>query len=118
MKTDMNASRALLRMAIERETNLSEQRRTALCKMVDDLGEEIDHYTEKMKIEQQMFCDVLNIEFADNPEFNNSYTRKFDGMVADMESIKCLVFIERQLRNMNDEFLFARVTIIDTDPEY
>lgn len=70
----------------------------------------------RLKIDQQMFCDELKIEFSTNEDFSDSYIRNYSAMVVDCETLKTLIFGERQLQNMSDEMLFARVTILDTDP--
>lgn len=81
------------------------------------LREDMAAMERKKQFDQQMFCDALTFEFSVNADFSDSYTRKYQDMVTDCETIKSIVFAERQLQNMNDEHLFARVTITDTDPE-
>lgn len=66
---------------------------------------------------QTMFCDTLTIEFSVNADFSDSYTRKYDAVCLDMETLKTIVYGERSLQNMSDEYLHARITIEDTDPE-
>jgi hypothetical protein len=81
------------------------------------LREQMNEQERKRQFEQQMFCDKLTFEFSVNADFSESYTREYSDMVTDCETIKSIVFAERQLQNMSDEHLFARVTITDTDPE-
>jgi len=81
------------------------------------LREQMNEQERKRQFEQQMFCDKLTFEFSVNADFSESYTRNYSDMVTDCDTIKSIVFSERQLQNMNDELLFARVTIFDTDPE-
>ena len=81
------------------------------------LREQMNEHARQRQFDQQMFCDALTFEFSVNADFSDSYTRKYEGMVTDCETIKSIVFAERQLQNMSDEHLFARVTITDTDPE-
>ena len=81
------------------------------------LREQMNARERQREIDQQMFCDKLTFEFSTNADFSESYTRSYSGMVTDCETIKSIVFSERQLQNMNDELLFTRVTIIDIDPE-
>ena len=81
------------------------------------LREQMNEQERKRQFEQQMFCDKLTFEFSTNADFSESYTRNYSGMVTDCETIKSIVYSERQLQNMSDEHLFARVTITDTDPE-
>jgi alpha-acetolactate decarboxylase len=81
------------------------------------LREQMNEQERKRQFEQQMFCDKLTFEFSVTADFSESYTRNYSDMVTDCETIKSIVFAERQLQNMSDEHLFARVTITDTDPE-
>ena len=81
------------------------------------LREQMNEQERKRQFEQQMFCEKLTFEFSVNADFSESYTRTYSDMVTDCETIKSIVFAERQLQNMSDEHLFARVTITDTDPE-
>jgi hypothetical protein len=81
------------------------------------LREQMNEQERKRQFEQQMFCDKLTFEFSVNADFSESYTRNYSDMVTDCETIKNIISSERQLQNMSDEHLFARVTILDTDPE-
>jgi hypothetical protein len=81
------------------------------------LREQMNEQERKRQFEQQMFCDKLTFEFSVNADFSESYTRDYSDMVTDCDTIKNIIFAERQLQNMSDEHLFARVTILDTDPE-
>jgi hypothetical protein len=81
------------------------------------LREQMNEQERKRQFEQQMFCDKLTFEFSVNADFSESYTRNYSDMVTDCDTIKNIISNERQLQNMNDEYLFARVTITDTDPE-
>jgi ATP-dependent helicase YprA (DUF1998 family) len=81
------------------------------------LREQMSDTERQREIDQQIFCDKLTFEFSTNADFSESYTRNYSGMVTDGETIKSIVYSERQLQNMSDEHLFARVTITDTDPE-
>jgi hypothetical protein len=85
--------------------------------MLKQLREQMNARERQREIDQQMFCDKLTFEFSTNADFSESYTRSYSGMVTDCETIKSIVYSERQLQNMSDEHLFARVTITDTDPE-
>ncbi len=69
------------------------------------------------QFDQQIFCDKLTFEFSVNADFSASYSRNYEDMLIDGEIIKNIISYERQLQNMNDEYLFAKVTITDTDPE-
>jgi hypothetical protein len=84
---------------------------------LEQLREQMNEQKRKREFEQQMFCDKLTFEFSVNADFSESYTRNYSDMLTDCDTIKGIVFSERQLQNMNDELLFARVTITDTDPE-
>jgi hypothetical protein len=81
------------------------------------LREQMNARERQREIDQQMFCDKLTFEFSTNADFSESYTRNYSGMVTDCETIKSIVYSERQLQNMSDEQLFARITITDIDPE-
>ena len=105
-------------------TDSKNDEKAAVLKMIKQaqdtlkqLGEQMGDREIQRKIDQQMFCDKLTFEFSTNADFSDSYTRNYSGMVTDCETIKSIVYSERQLQNMSDEHLFARVTIIDTDPE-
>jgi hypothetical protein len=102
----------------------SPETKAAIIKMVKQaqdtlkqLREQMNEQERKRKFEQQMFCDKLTFEFSVNADFSESYTRNYSDMVTDCETIKNIISSERQLQNMSDEHLFARVTILDTDPE-
>lgn len=86
-------------------------------KLLQQLREQMNERERQRQFDQQMFCDALTFEFSVNADFSDSYIRKYEDMVTDMETIKSIVFAERQLQNMSDEHLFARITITDTDPE-
>lgn len=81
------------------------------------LREQMNEQERKRQFVQQMFCDKLTFEFSVNADFSESYIRNYSDMVTDCETIKNIISSERQLQNMSDEHLFARVTILDTDPE-
>jgi len=81
------------------------------------LREQMNEQERKRQFEQQIFCDKLTFEFSVNADFSASYSRNYKDMLIDGETIKNIISNERQLQNMNDEYLFARVTITDTAPE-
>jgi glucan-binding YG repeat protein len=85
--------------------------------MLNQLREQMNERERKKQHEQLMFCDKLAFEFSVNADFSESYSRNYEDMLIDGETIKNIISNERQLQNMNDEYLFARVTITDTDPE-
>jgi hypothetical protein len=82
-----------------------------------ELRKQMNEQERKRQVAQQMFCDKLTFEFSVNADFSDSYIRSYDDMITDCETIKSIVYSERQLQNMSDEHLFSRVTILDTDPE-
>jgi len=84
---------------------------------LEQLRKEMLERETRLQLNQQIFCDGLTFEFSTNEDFSDSYTRVYKDMVTDMETIKSIIFSERQLQNMSDEYLFARVTITDNDPE-
>ena len=105
-------------------TDSKNDEKAAIIKMVKQaqdtlkqLREQMNEQERKRQFEQQMFCDKLTFEFSVNADFSESYTRNYSDMLTDCDTIKSIVFSERQLQNMNHELLFARVTILDTDPE-
>jgi hypothetical protein len=117
LEVDIVAMRSLL-------TESPNDEKAALIKIakrceatIKTLREDMAARERTRQFEQQMFCDKLTFEFSVNADFSESYTRTYSDMVTDCETIKSIVFSERQLQNMNDELLFARVTILDTDPE-
>lgn len=105
-------------------TESKNDEKAAILKMVkecqstlEQLRKEMTERENRRQLDQQIFCDVLTFEFSVNEDFSDSYIRKYEAMVTDTETIKNIVFSERQLQNMSDELLFARVTITDNDPE-
>jgi hypothetical protein len=105
-------------------TDSKNDEKAAVIKMIKKAQDTLERLREQMnarerqrEIDQQMFCDKLTFEFSTNADFSESYTRSYSGMVTDCETIKSIVYSERQLQNMSDEHLFARVTILNTDPE-
>lgn len=103
--------------------NVNDNKVTAIRKLkqldllINELRKSFNDYTEKQKIENTMFCDILKIEFSINSDFSNSYTRKYEGVCLSMETLKTIIYGERMLQNDSDDLLFARVFIEDTDPE-
>jgi alpha-acetolactate decarboxylase len=71
----------------------------------------------KKDLDQRLFCDNLTVEFSVSSAFSDSYTRSYECMVLDMKTLKALINIERTMQNINDDLLFARVTITNNDPE-
>ena len=104
---------------------LSEKdKKTATIKAVKECQETLKQLREEMNsrerqrdYEQQMFCDSLTFEFSTNKDFSDSYSRNYESMVINGQTIKNMINNERELQNINDEALFAKITIIDTDPE-
>jgi hypothetical protein len=105
-------------------TDSKNDQKVIVLKIIKQAQETLKQLREAMKeqetqkrLDQQMFCDSLTFEFSTNADFSGSYTRNYQNMVTDCETIKNIVFSERQLQNISDFHLFARVTITDTDPE-
>jgi heme oxygenase len=105
-------------------TDSKNDEKAAIIKMVKQaqdtlkqLREQMNEQERKRQFEQQIFCDKLALEFSVNADFSESYSQNYEDMLIDGETIKKIISNERQLQNMNDEYLFARVTITDTDPE-
>jgi hypothetical protein len=104
---------------------LSEKdKKTAIIKAVKECQETLKQLREEMNIrerqrdfEQQMFCDSLTFEFSTDKDFSDSYCRNYESMVVNGQILKNMINNERDLHNMNDDQLFAKITIIDTDPE-
>jgi hypothetical protein len=82
---------------------------------IKTLREDMAALERRTQFEQQMYCDKLTFEFSVNADFSDSYTREYSDMVTDCKTIKSIVSAERQLQNMSEEHLFARVTITDTE---
>jgi hypothetical protein len=85
--------------------------------ILEQLRKQMYEWERQKQYAQQMFCDALTFEFSVNADFSESYIRKYEDITTDCETIKNIVSSERQLQNMSDEYLFARVTITDNDPE-
>jgi hypothetical protein len=105
-------------------TESKNDEKAAVIKMIkkaqdtlQQLREQMNEQERKRQFEQQMFCDKLSFEFSVNADFSESYVRDYQDMVIDGETIKNIISNERKLQNMNDEYLFSRVTITDIDPE-
>ena len=86
-------------------------------KAIDALHECIFEAEQKERYSQQIFCDELTIEFSVNADFSASYIRKYEAVCLSMKTLKTIIEGERELQNASDEYLHARVTITDTDPE-
>jgi hypothetical protein len=105
---------------------LSEKdKKTAIIKAVKECQETLKQLREEMNIrerqrdfEQQMFCDSLTFEFSTDKDFSDSYCRNYESMVVNGQILKNMIKNERDLHNMNDDQLFAKITIIDTDTEF
>jgi|LakMenE01Jun11ns_1017448.scaffolds.fasta_scaffold9449537_2 hypothetical protein len=64
---------------------------------------------------QQSFFDKVIFEFSTDNKFEDTIERKFDSYLLDMKDINNLIGAERRLQNKNDEFLHARIILIDYD---
>jgi hypothetical protein len=105
-------------------TDSKNDEKAAVIKMIKKAQDTLKQLREQMnergrqkQLDQQMFCDGLTFEFSINADFSEAYTRVYMGMVTDCETIKSIIYSERQLQNMSDAYLFARVTIENIDPE-
>lgn len=105
-------------------TESKNDEKAAVIKMIkkaqdtlQQLREQMNEQERKRQFDQQMYCDKLTFEFSVNADFSESYIRNYSDMITDGETIKSIIQGERQLQNMSDEHLFARVTITDNDPE-
>lgn len=87
-------------------------------KYLSDLRDSFSEELKKQKLENTMFCDELKIEFSVNNDFSDSYTRNYEAVCLSMEALKTIIYGERMLQNESDDYLFARVIITDTDPEF
>lgn len=117
LETDIVAMRSLLTESLNDE-------KAALIKIVKraeqaikDLRNEMTIHENKLNYEQEFFCDQLTFEFSVNADFSGAYIRTYENACFDSEILKSIVNNERKLQNMGDQLLFARVTIIDNDPE-
>jgi uncharacterized protein YdiU (UPF0061 family) len=68
--------------------------------------------------EHQRYFDEVIFEFATDSEFEDGIHRHLKGYLMDMKDIKNWIDSERRLMNKNEEYLHARITLIDYDPEY
>lgn len=66
---------------------------------------------------QQKYFDEVIFEFAPDNKFEDGIHRNLKGMMLDMKDIKNWINAERRLMNKNDEYLHARITLIDYDAE-
>jgi hypothetical protein len=64
---------------------------------------------------QQSFFDKVIFEFSTDNKFEDTIERKFDSYILDMKDINNWIGAERRLQNKNDEFLHARIILIDYD---
>lgn len=68
--------------------------------------------------EKGTFCDTLTIEFSVNDDFSDAYARQYSAMVLKISTIENLIDAERNLQNQSDEYLHARVTFTNMDPNW
>lgn len=67
---------------------------------------------------QLYFCERLKIEFSHDANFDHVYqTWDYDDWLIDTETLKTIVDSERKMQNLNNCYLHARITLIDSDPE-
>lgn len=67
---------------------------------------------------QLYFCERLKIEFSNDADFDYVYqTWNADDWLIDTETLKTIVDAERKMQNLNNCYLHARITLIDSDPE-
>jgi hypothetical protein len=117
-KLEANLATIQVLLAESPETKAAIVKAVKQCQdTLKQLREQMNERERQRQFDQQMFCDKLTFEFSVNADFSESYIRSYSGMVTDCDTIKSIVFSERKLQNMSDEHLFARVTILDTDPE-
>jgi hypothetical protein len=117
-KLEGNLTALQLLLAESQDTKAAIVKAVKQCQdTLKQLREDMAARERQRQFDQQMYCDKLTFEFSVNADFSESYTRNYSDMVTDCETIKNIISSERQLQNMSDEHLFARVTILDTDPE-
>ena len=81
-----------------------------------DYFKQVEEDKRKAKNAQIMFADEIIIEYSLTEDFKDSWTQKMDGLV-DTETLKNIVYATRSFYNLNDEELYARITILDKEVE-
>ena len=104
-------------------TDVNDNKATVL-KTVKKIQENINKLRESYNREkseeensQQKYFDDVIFEFAPDNKFEDGIYRNLKGMMLDMKDIKNWINAERRLMNKNDEYLHARITLIDYDAE-
>ena len=104
-------------------TDVNDNKATVL-KTVKKIQENINKLRESYNREkseeensQQKYFDDVIFEFAPDNKFENGIHRHLKGMMLDMKDIKDWINAERRLMNKNDEFMHARITLIDYDAD-
>jgi len=116
LEAKLNAIHVLL-------TELKHEEKSAIVKLVKECKDTFKQYRQEQseydlekQYKQRMYLDKLSFEFSTSADFSDSYSRHYEGIVSDMQIIKDIVYSERALMNCSDEMLYARITILDTDP--
>ena len=74
-------------------------------------------HEEQKNEEHQKYFDEVIFEFSTDNKFEDGIHRHLKGYLLDMKDIKNWVDAERRMQNKNDEYMHARITLIDFDAE-
>jgi chromosome segregation ATPase len=88
-----------------------------LQKNITELRDNYNSEKRKEENEQQKYFDEIIIEFAPDNSFSNGIHRHLKGISMDMKDIHNYVNTERRMANKNEEYMHARITLIDYDCE-
>ena len=98
--------------------------KTDVLAMLPEMSEAIEKATaaffkyENLKNEEhQKYFDEVIFEFSPDSQFEGGIHRHLKGYLLDMKDIKNWVDGERRMQNKNDEYMHARITLIDYDCE-
>jgi hypothetical protein len=84
-------------------------------KNINELRENYNSEKSKLENEQNHYFDKIIFEFAPDNEFEGGIHRVMKGIQLDMKDINNWISAERRIANKNEEYMHARITLIDYD---
>ena len=104
--------------------NEKKNKKAEILKIIDDIKKDSEdlrnnYNSEKNKLEseQQKYFDEIIFEFSPDNEFEGGIHRVMKGIQLDMKDINNWISAERRIANKNEEYMHARITLIDYDCE-
>jgi hypothetical protein len=86
-------------------------------KDIDELRDNYNKQNRENENEQQKYFDEVIFEFSPDNDFDGGINRVMKGIQMDMLDIKNWISAERRIANKNEEYMHARITLIDYDCE-